>query len=146
MAGKKPSASATPSDKGLLDESPAPPATYSYPSRMIAPHPVREIKVKSLSHLHLTDGPKQFTRWLFSLKNHLITLDPVYEELFDGSDDPRLIEHERQLAYLLTSLIKDMDAQYIVAGRIRRHKERPGTEALKALADTFHYDPIDHAQ
>ena len=84
-----------------------------YPSRdirSVSPHPVREIKVKSLSHLHLVDGPKQFTRWLFSLKNHLITLDPTYEALFDGFDDPRLIDHDRQLAYLLTSLVKDMDA------------------------------------
>ena len=63
----------------------------------VSPLPVREIKLKSLSHLHLIDGPKQFTRWLFSLKNHLITLDPIYEELFDGSEDPSLIEHERQL-------------------------------------------------
>ena len=134
-----------------MAESPVEQSTYMHTSngadrRSVSPFPVREIKVKSLAHLHLVDGPKQFSRWLFSLKNHLITLDPTYEDLFDGSDDPRLFQHERQLAFLLTSLIKDMDAQYIVAGRIRRNKERPGSEALKALAATFQYDPIEHAQ
>ena len=60
--------------------------------------PITEIKVKTLSHLHLTDPSQHFARWFFSLKNHLITIDSVYEELFDGSDDPRLHQHERQLA------------------------------------------------
>ena len=108
--------------------------------------PTTEIKVKTLSHLHLTDPSQQFARWFFSFKNHLITIDPVYEELFDGSDDPRLIQHERQLAYLLTALVKDGEAKYVVAGRIRLNKQRPGSCALKGLTDTYQFDPVEHSQ
>ena len=31
-------------------------------------------------------------------------------------------------------------------GWIRRHKTRPGTVALAGLADSYQYDPLDHAQ
>ena len=38
------------------------------------------------------------------------------------------------------------DDAYVVASRIRRHEDRPRTVAMSGLADTYQYDPVDHAQ
>ncbi len=47
---------------------------------------------------------------------------------------------------MLTALLVDIDAAYVVANKIRRHEERPDTTALSGLADTYQYDQVDHAQ
>lgn len=46
----------------------------------------------------------------------------------------------------MTALVKDNDVAYVAAGRIRRHKNQPGTATLPGVADTYEYDPLDHAQ
>ncbi len=38
---------------------------------------------------------------------------------------------------LLTGLVVDNDAGYVVASRIRRHEDRPGTATLAGLVDTY---------
>ncbi len=74
-----------------------------------------------------------------------LTVDPLYGTLLEGDDSDWLYFYELSLARLLTALVKDEDATYLVAGRIRRHKTRPGTAALAGLADSYQYDPLDHA-
>ncbi len=98
-------------------------------------------------HLQLTDPISQYGRWYFHLKGYLITQDPNYKLLFEGGgDDNNLYHYKWSLARLITALVVDSDAAYVVASRIRRHEDCPGTAALAGLADTYQYDHVDHAQ
>jgi hypothetical protein len=66
--------------------------------------------------------------------------------LFDGEDNNGDLYHYEWSLARLSALVVDSDAAYVVANRIRRHEDRPGTAALAGLADTYQYDPVDHAQ
>ena len=105
-----------------------------------------KIKHKSVTHLHLTDPIRQYGRWYFSLKQFLITEDPVFGRLLDGERGDHLYHYEWCLAKLITFLVKDEDAQYTVGGCIRRHQQAPGIAALEGLADTYQFDPVEHAR
>ena len=85
----------------------------------------KEIKHKSVTHLHLTDPIRQFSRWYFSLKSFLITEDSVFGQLLDGERGDHLYHYEWELGRLITFLVKDVDAQYTVGGCIRRHQSAP---------------------
>ena len=80
------------------------------------------------------------------MKSHLINSDPLFGNLLKGEDNEWLYHYELALARLLTAVVKDEDAAYLVAGTTRRNKEHPGTAALAALSDAYQYDPLDHAQ
>ena len=97
----------------------------------------KEIKHKSVTHLHLTDPVRQFSRWYFSLKSFLITEDPVFGKLLDGERGDHLYYYEWELSRLITFLVKDVDAQYTVGGCVRRHQSTPGSAALEGLADAY---------
>ncbi len=89
---------------------------------------------------------RQFARCHFSLKSHLMNHDPLFGNMLDGEDSDWLLHYELALAKLLTAIVKDEDAAYVVAGATRRNKQRPGTAALAALTDAYQYDPLDHVQ
>ena len=72
--------------------------------------------------------------------------DPLFGNILEGEDNDWLYYYELALAKLLTAVVKDEDAAYVVAGTTRRNKERPGTAALAALSDAYQYDPLDHVQ
>jgi hypothetical protein len=72
--------------------------------------------------------------------------DPLFGNTLEGEDSEWLYHYELALAKLLTAIVKDEDAAYVVAGATRRNKERPGTAALAALSDAYHYDPLDHIE
>ena len=99
-----------------------------------------EIKVKAVTNLMLADPLRQYARWHFSLKSHLINADPLFGDLLDGEESEWLYHYELALARLITAVVKDEDAAYLVAGTTRRHKARPGTAARAALADAYQYD------
>ncbi len=80
----------------------------------------------------------------FSLKSHLVNLDPLFGDLLAGEDNDWLYYYELGLARPLTAIVKDEDAAYLVAGTTRRNKEHPSTAALAALSDAYQYDPLDH--
>ena len=105
-----------------------------------------EIKMKTVTHPLLTDPLHQYARWCFSLKSHLINADPLFGDLLDGEESEWLYHYELAIARLLTSIVKDEDAAYVVAGATRRNKDCPGTAALAALSDAYQYDPLDHIQ
>ena len=105
-----------------------------------------DIKLKTVTHLLLTDPMRQFSRWHFSLKPHLMNADPLFGNMLEGEDSEWLYHYELSLAKLLTAIVKDEDAAYVVAGATRRNKDRPGTAALAALSDAYQYDPLDHIQ
>jgi hypothetical protein len=111
---------------------------------MVARMKPAEIKHKSVTHLHLTDPVRQFSRWYFSLKCFLITEDPVFGKLLEGERGDHLYHYEWSLAKLITYLVKDEDAQYTVGGCIRRHQETPGTAAMAGLSDAYQFDPVEH--
>ena len=96
-----------------------------------------DIKLKTVTHLLLTDPMRQFSRWHFSLKSHLMNADPLFGNTLEGEDSVWLYNYELALAKLLTAIVKDEDAAYVVAGATRRNKERPGTTALAALSDAY---------
>ena len=76
-----------------------------------------------------------------------MTLDPRFKSLLETEDETNELYHYQwALARLITALVVDTDAAYVVASRIRRHDDRPGTAALAGLADTYQYDPVDHVQ
>ena len=89
---------------------------------------------------------RQFSRWHFSLKSHLMNSDPLFGNTLEGEDSEWLYHYELSLAKLLTAIVKDEDAAYVVAGATRRNKDPPGTAALAALSDAYQYDPLDHIQ
>ncbi len=96
-----------------------------------------EIKLKTVTHLLLTDPMRQFSRWHFSLKSHLMNADPLFGNTLEGEDSEWLYHYELSLAKLLTTIVKDEDVAYVVAGATRRSKDRPGTAALAALSDAY---------
>ena len=100
-----------------------------------------DIKLKTVTHLLLTNPMRQFSRWHFSLKSHLMNADPLFGNTLEGEDNEWLYYYELALAKLLTAIVKDEDAAYVVAGATRRNKDRPGTAALAALSDAYQYDP-----
>ena len=82
---------------------------------------------------------------VFNLKGYLLTLDPKFKTLLETEDEHNELYHDQwALARLITALVVDSDATYVVASRIRRHEDRPRTAALAGLADTYQYDPVDH--
>jgi hypothetical protein len=100
-----------------------------------------------LAHLQLTDPITPYGRWYFNLKGYLLTLDPKFKTLLETEDEHNELYHYQwALARLITALVVDSDATYVVASRIRRHQDRLGTAALAGLADTYQYDPVDHIQ
>ncbi len=46
-----------------------------------------EIKLKTVTHLLLTDPLHQYARWHFSLKSHLINADPLFGNMLEGEDN-----------------------------------------------------------
>ncbi len=96
-----------------------------------------EIKLKIVTHFMLTDPMRQFSIWHFSLKSHLMNADPLFGNALEGEDSEWLYHYEMALAKLLTAIVKDEDATYVVACSTRRNKERPGTTALAALSDAY---------
>ena len=45
-----------------------------------------EIKLKTVTHLLLTDPMRQFARWHFSLKSHLMNHDPLFGNMLEGEN------------------------------------------------------------
>ncbi|MFN9941918.1 MAG: hypothetical protein ACK56I_20830, partial [bacterium] len=74
-----------------------------------------------MTHLLLSDPFRQYARWLFSLKSHLINAGPLFGNMLEGEDSDWLYYYELALARLLTAVVKDEDAAYLVAGTTRRH-------------------------
>ena len=109
-------------------------------------HVLAKIKLMTVTHLLVTKPLRQYSKWHTSLKSHLINADPLFGDLLDGEDSEWLYHYELALARLITIVVKDEDAIYLVAGTTRRHKAKPGTAALAALADAYQYDPLDHVQ
>ena len=60
-----------------------------------------EIKLKTVTHLLLTDPLRQYGRWHFSLKSHLINADPLFGNMLEGEDNDWLYYYELALARLL---------------------------------------------
>ena len=123
-------------------------ASYARPSTVDTPvfPPLEEIDTDLVSHLILDDPVEHFNPWYFSLRSHLRTIDPRYEELLGGSHDPSLYPYERELSKLLVFLCIGTDAMYGIAGRIRRNKLHPGSAALQTLEEYFLFDELDYAR
>ena len=123
-------------------------ASYARPSTVDTPvfPPLEEIDTDLVSHLILDDPVEHFNPWYFSLRSHLRTIDPRYEELLGGSHDPSLYPYERELEKLLVFLCLGTDAMYGIVGRIRRNKLHPGSAALQALEDYYLFDELDYAR
>uniref|UniRef100_UPI002AFEED85 hypothetical protein n=1 Tax=Limnohabitans sp. TaxID=1907725 RepID=UPI002AFEED85 len=102
--------------------------------------------LKSVTHILLTDPMRHFSRWHFYFKSHLMNADPLFGNTLEGEDNEWLYYYELAVAKLLTTIVKDEDVAYVVAGATRRNKDRPATAALAALSDAYQYDPLDHIQ